>query len=271
MNQSVSLPGLSAATEQRLAALLDPRATSLTPAVIESMPMTIFGAGDRELQRIGLHLSGNREATIVVTDPDRPLGHVQIELGGRDNFLLFDNRAATGNLHANIRILGSNCAVVFDRLDDGYISLPDMFLRSSGQVLLWGAGATAVGCNIELEGENRCAVIGDDALISSGIWIRNHDMHAVHDLRSGERINRPPVDTILERHVWLGQNALLLNCQRIGAGSIVGAMSLVKGVVGECVAVAGAPARVIRYQVSWGRQASGMTALERGTLGLPPV
>ncbi len=271
MTQTISLPGLSSAAEARLATLLDQRVTSLTPDGLQNLPMTIYGAADPELQGVGIHLTGHPDVTVIVADPDRPVGQVRIEVGGAGNCLVFDNRAAGGNLHANIRLLGSDGAVVFDRLDDGYISLHDVFMRSNRQVLLWGAGATAVGCNIEIEGEDRCVVIGDDALISSGIWIRNHDMHAVHDLRSGERINRPPVDTILERHVWLGQNALLLNCQRIGAGSIVGAMSLVKGVVGECVAVAGAPARVIRYQVSWGRQASGMTDDERAVLGFPPV
>jgi hypothetical protein len=270
MTLPISLPGLSAAAETRVAALLDPRCTSLTPAMLRGLPMTIFGAGDPELERLGLQVTGG-DVTIIVADPARPVGQVRIEAGGAGNFLLFDNRASTGNLFANIRLLGSDSAVLFDRLGDGYVSLHDVFLRSNRQVLLWGAGATAVGCNIEMEGEDRCVVIGDDALISSGIWIRNHDMHAVHDLRTGERINRPPVDTILERHVWLGQNALLLNCQRIGAGSIVGALSLVKGVVGEGVAVAGSPARVIRYQVSWGRQASGMTEEERAMLGLPPV
>ncbi len=271
MTQTISVPGLSAAAELRLATLLNPCVTSLTAAALGALPMTIFGAADPELQRIGLHLSGHSDVTVIVADPDRPVGQVHIEVGGAGNCLLFDNRASCGNLHANIRLLGSDSAVVFDRLDDGYVSLQDVFLRSNRQVMLWGAGATAVGCSIEIEGEDRSVVIGDDALISSGIWIRNHDMHAVHDLRSGERINRPPVDTVLERHVWLGQNALLLNCQRIGAGSIVGAMSLVKGVVGECVAVAGAPARVIRYQVSWGRQASGMTDAERAALGFSPV
>jgi hypothetical protein len=271
MTQNLSLPGLSAAAADRLVTLLEPRVTSLTGDRLLGLPMTIYGAADPELERLGVHLSGNADVTVIVADPDTKVGQVNIEVSGPGNCLMFDNRAATGNLHANIRLLGSDSAVVFDRLDDGYISLHDVFMRSNRQVLLWGAGATAVGCNIEIEGDDRCVAIGEDALISSGIWIRNHDMHAVHDLRSGDRINRPPVDTILERHVWLGQNALLLNCQRIGTGSIVGAMSLVKGVVGECVAVAGAPARVIRYQVSWGRQASGMTEQERSSLGWKPV
>ena len=145
-----------------------------------------------------------------------------------------------------------------------------MFLRSNAQTVFWGAGSSAVGCSVEWEGEGRSLVIGEDCLMSSGIWIRNHDMHAMHDLHSGARIDRPAVDTVLEQHVWIGQNALLHSCERIGTGSIVGAMSLVKGAVGACVAVAGTPARVVRHDVSWGRDLAGMTDRERALLGSAP-
>jgi hypothetical protein len=261
------IPGLSSAGEARLQSLLDPRATSLTPAALSALPTTIYGALDEDLARLGIVVTGNPDLTVVVTDPTRPVGTVRIEVGGGENVVFFDNRAAGGQMYAAIRMLGSDNAILFDRLGQDYIALHDVFLRSTGQMLFWGAGATAVGCSIEMEGEGRTLMIGEDALISSGIWIRNHDMHAVHDLASGQRINRPPVDTVIERHVWLGQNAMLHCCQRIGMGSIVGAMSLVKGVVGTCMAVAGVPARPIRHQVSWGRSSAGMTRDERAALG----
>ncbi len=271
MTQPVALPGLSNAGEAVLTSMLDLRATLLTGERLSDLPMTIFGATDPDLGRLGLTVTGNRDITIIVTDPDRPIGQVSISIGGAGNLAFFDNRASEGHLHANIRMLGADNTVLFDGLSDRYIALQDVFLRSNGQVLLWGAGASAVGCSVELEGDGRFLLVGEDALISSGVWIRNHDMHAVHDLRTGERVNRPPVDTVIERHVWVGQGAFLLNCQRVGCGSIIGAMSLAKGVIGECVAVAGSPARVIRYQVSWGREAAGMTEVERQALGLPAV
>jgi acetyltransferase-like isoleucine patch superfamily enzyme len=121
---------------------------------------------------------------------------------------------------------------------------------------------------MELEGEDEGVVIGDDALISDGVWIRNYDMHAVHDLATGARINKPPVTTVLERHVWLGQDALLLSTERIGMGAIVGARAVVKGQVPPRVAVAGTPARVLREGVSWGRSGHAMTGQERAAIGL---
>jgi serine acetyltransferase len=91
----------------------------------------------------------------------------------------------------------------------------------------------------------------------------------MHDLASGAMITRPPTDTVLERHVWLGQDATLLCCRRVGMGSIVGAASLLKGALPAMVVAAGTPARVIRKGVSWGRSIAGMTEDERAALGLP--
>jgi acetyltransferase-like isoleucine patch superfamily enzyme len=103
------------------------------------------------------------------------------------------------------------------------------------------------------------------------VWLRNYDMHAMHDLRTGARISRPPLDTVIERHVWLGQDALLLNCACVGKGSIIGARSVVKGVVPQRVVAAGTPARVVREGVSWGRHPYGMSGAERMSIGLPEL
>lgn len=260
---TVMIPGLSTIAEQGLAAMLRPDATRLTAEALSALPITIFGPDDPELGRLGLRVRGHPDVTVVVTDPDRPIGQVTIEMVRPGSLVLFDNRAAGGHFHATLRILGEDSAMLFDGLGEGYVALHDVFLRSRGQVLVWGRGSTAVGLSIEHEGAGRSLLVGEDCLFSSGIWIRNHDMHAVHDLKTGERISRPPVDTVIERHVWVGQNALLLGCQQIGRGAIIGAASLVKGVVAPCTAVGGVPARVIRTHVSWGRDIEGMTDEER--------
>ena len=265
------IPGLNASSEARLESLLTPRITSLTPAALAKLPFHLLGPADPGLAAIGVHATGAFDLTVVVTDPTRPFGRLQIETAAPGCLLFLDNRAAEGNLGGHIRMLGRDSVMLFPALGAGYIALPVALLRSDDQMVLWGQGATAIGCSLELEGTGRVAAIGDDALISSGVWIRNHDMHAIVDMRTGKTMNKPPVNTIVERHVWIGQNALLLNCQRIGAGSIIGAQALVKNDVGEFLAVGGVPARVIRSEVSWGRDAAGITEAERDSLrALPP-
>ena len=209
--------------------------------------------------------------TVVVTDPQRRLGQVRVQSGGHNNTLFFDNRDWGGNFHASIRVAGDESIVLFGGIGDAYVALPDVFLRSDRQFLFWGTGSSAVGCNLEIEGDGHGMVVGDDALIAGGVWLRNYDMHAMHDLRTGMRLNRRPQDTVLERHVWLGQDALLLCCERVGMGSIIGARSLVKGVVPPHVVVAGSPGRVIRDGVSWGRHPYGMSGAERISIGLPEL
>ncbi len=252
--------------------MLHPRVTSVTPETLGALPCQLLKSGRDTLEHLGIFTHGPAPVTIVLTDPTRPIGRLDISSQSPGCLLLLDNQRSEGGLRGHVRMLGPDSTVLFPALGAGMIILEMAFLRSAGQILFWGAGATAVGCSVELEGDGRMAVIGDDALISSGVWIRNHDMHAMVDMHSRQIVNKPPADTIIERHVWIGQNALLLNCSRIGCGSIIGAQSLVKNKVGDCMAVGGVPARMVRAGVTWGRDTAGMTDAEFNALqNLPPA
>lgn len=265
------VPGMDSVVEANLARLLQPSVTSVSPASLADVPLTIFSGSDDAARALGIVAEG--EVMVVVSDPEVKLGSVRVQSRGCNNTLFFDNhplaeRPWGGEFAANIRFAANDSIVVINRLGGQYVALQDVFLRSDRQFLFWGEGSSAVGCSIEMEGEERGAVIGDDALISSGVWLRNYDMHAIHDLETGACISHPPVDMVLERHVWLGQDALLLNCQKVGRGSIVGARALLKTDLPPRVVAAGVPARVIRHGVSWGRASTGMSAAERRSLGL---
>ena len=263
------IPGIGAATEAILAAVLEPLVTDLSDASLDNREFTLLSAEEDEAQRLGIRFNGGPELTIVVTDPTRPLGDIRVQTGGKNNVMFFDNARWGGNCHASIRMLGDDCLIFFNDIGDGYVAIPDLLMRSHNQLLYWGIGATAVGISMEIEGEGRSFVIGDDALISNGVWIRNYDMHSLHDLGTGVQISRPACDTVLERHVWLGQDALLMSCERIGMGTVVGARALLKGYAPPRVVMAGTPARVVREGTSWGRHPYGMTAEERVSIGLP--
>lgn len=261
------IPGISADMEARLLDQLDPRVTDLREDSLHDREFTLLDTA--EARRLGVQSIGGGEITIVVTHPGRPLGTLRVHADGRGGVLFFDNQDWSGGFDAAIRLPADDCLLFFNDIQDRYVTLNTIFCRSPRQLMFWGAGASAVGLSVELEGEGQSLTIGDDALISGGVWIRNYDMHAMHDLRTGALISKPPVDTIIERHVWLGQDALLLNTERVGMGAIIGARSLVKAHVPPRVVVAGTPARVIREGVSWGRNTYAMTSEERVQIGMP--
>ncbi len=262
------IPGISSETEQILAGYLQAPVTDLRAETLNGRQITLLAADDPEAKKLGIEFNGGPELIIAVTDPDRPLGAIRAQTVGTNNLLFFDNATWGGNCYANIRIFGSECLGFFNDIGNEYVAIQDMLMRSDHQILYWGIGASSVGISVEIEGPGRGLLVGDDALISNGVWVRNYDMHAMHDLRTGTQINRRATDTVIERHVWLGQDALLLNCERVGMGSIIGARAMVKGIIPPRVVVAGTPAKVLREEVSWGRHPYGMTDLERRAIGL---
>ena len=96
-------------------------------------------------------------------------------------------------------------------------------------------------------------VMGDECLVSFGVWIRTADPHLVYSATSHERIN-PSKDVVIGDHVWIGQNALILKGSNIGSGSIIGGMAVVSGKrIESNTSWAGNPAKFIAGDLFWER------------------
>ncbi|MFZ1268822.1 MAG: acyltransferase, partial [Anaerolineae bacterium] len=91
--------------------------------------------------------------------------------------------------------------------------------------------------------------IGDDALISWDVTLRDADGHTI--LQGGAAIVRAEQTVRLGRHVWIGQGVDILPGSEIGEGAMVGARSLVKGEVPPHALVAGVPQRILRSDIEW--------------------
>lgn len=96
----------------------------------------------------------------------------------------------------------------------------------------------------------RCNIfIGDDALFSFGIWLRNADPHLVYSAKTMKRVNLSR-DVLIGDHVWIGQSSLMLKGTIIGSGAIVGGHSVVAGKrIPSNTSWAGNPARCIAADV----------------------
>jgi hypothetical protein len=120
------IPGIGSATEAILATALDPRVTDLGEDSMNNRDFTLLAAEEADAQRLGIRFAGGPELTIVVTDPNRPLGEVRVQTGGKNNVMFFDNANWGGNCFANIRMLGTESVTFFNDIGDGYVAIPDL-------------------------------------------------------------------------------------------------------------------------------------------------
>lgn len=123
-----------------------------------------------------------------------------------------------------------------------------------------------IGTGFSINGNYRITVnkgtsilMGDDCMLSYDVSMRSNDGHSIFDVVRKENINSTDDvnknrGIVLGNHVWIGERACVLYNTRIGDGSIIGAMSLVKGKIpNNCIAV-GVPAKVIKRNVAWSRE-----------------
>ena len=217
------------------------------------------------LAKLGIVITGRTDCTLLVHDAEKSLGKIHIQNAGANSLLVFDNRGAPGGCHLSARLNAPDGALIFVGLTGAIVNLPMVFLRRAGQVLFWGAGATAVQAQIELEGAGASLLVGDDCMLSNDIWIRNYDMHTAFDLTSETILNNITQAMVLEQHVWVGQGVILLGAS-VGYGSIVGAKSLAKGHLARTSSFGGIPARLLRANTSWCRSVTGITPATRERL-----
>ncbi|MFL6088667.1 MAG: acyltransferase [Aeromicrobium sp.] len=134
---------------------------------------------------------------------------------------------------------------------DSDLMAGEIYCGAASRVILNGK---AIGTHRPmLDARNGGAIIADhDQLWAADVYIATDDMHRLEDLQTGARINPYGATITLGSHVWLGREAIITGHVDIGAGSVVGARSMVRGQkIASHTAVAGTPARVIREGVTW--------------------
>ena len=95
---------------------------------------------------------------------------------------------------------------------------------------------------------NQSITIGDECIIAMGTVIRDND-GGTHRILSDDYINSKPI--VIQDHVWIGENVMVLKGVTIGEGAVIGANSVVtKDIPPHCLAI-GSPAKVIRENISW--------------------
>ena len=93
--------------------------------------------------------------------------------------------------------------------------------------------------------------IGNYVAMARLTFISDTDFHPQYD-STGKRANEDK-ETIIEDHVWIGLKSTIMKGTHIGAGSVIGANSLVSGKVPPRTLSVTVPARPVMKDISWER------------------
>lgn len=133
----------------------------------------------------------------------------------------------------------------------GVIAIGDRATPVHNCVVKIGKNSSAVQADLSLFEDGSRILIGENCLLSWGVYVWATDRHAVYAQDSKCVLNRG-TEVIIEDHVWVGMNALILKNSRISKNSVVGAHAVVsKKITEENCVIAGNPARVVKRGINW--------------------
>jgi maltose O-acetyltransferase len=150
------------------------------------------------------------------------------------------NRVGAVLLAGRARVLNQGSIFIEDgvKLDGSSVRI-DLVAWKGGTISIGNGTFLNYGTNISAA---RSVAVGRDCRIGQYTLIMDTDYHT-----SGALDERGPSEPIvIEDGVWLGARVIVLKGVRIGAGSVVGANSLVTRDIPAGVIAAGSPARVVR-------------------------
>jgi acetyltransferase-like isoleucine patch superfamily enzyme len=130
----------------------------------------------------------------------------------------------------------------------------DLTVTGSRNLFFTADAVTCNHANFVLVGNDVSIAFGCDCMLSYGISIRASDGHAIVSLKDKQVINFSE-SVLVHPHVWIGENATILKGTTIERGSIIAAHALVTRDVPACSLAVGIPAKVLRQDVSWTREA----------------
>lgn len=169
---------------------------------------------------------------------------------GTGNSLVIDEGGSLTN--CKISFFGTNCTLHIGKKVT--LSDNDFWFEDDGGSIVIGDGTTTEsGCQFA-SCEGKRIEIGRDCMFSHDIDVRNTDSHSILN-EKGERIN-PSADIIIGEHVWVGIRSTILKGSVIPSNTIEAAQSLVTNSLkaSEHTLIAGAPAGVIKTNISWTRE-----------------
>ena len=172
-----------------------------------------------------------------------------IKFNGKNNILVIEDGVKLVNSRINFG--GDNAVVYLSR--NKYIYYLDINAYSNTCVFI-GKDNFFNGRLSLIASERKNIIIGDNGLISFGIFVRTADPHLIYSCETKQRINKSK-SVLIGDHVWLGQGALILKGTKIGSGSILGGGAVIsnKSVFSNASAV-GNPAKIVSKNIFFSKE-----------------
>lgn len=137
--------------------------------------------------------------------------------------------------------IGKNCNIqgVITISNNSHVFIGDNFSSTGGVTIL---------------ARDECHVsIGNDCMFATSILIRTSDEHSIYDIATDILINHNK-DVSIGNHVWICDNVLVLKGSIIEDGAVIGARSLVSGLIDKNSLAVGSPAKVVKRNIYWSRE-----------------
>lgn len=197
----------------------------------------------------GYHVELSRGSKLIIGENCKIDKSVSIQL--ERNAILVIGKNCVIDAECIIGVSGGVCRIG----DASYIGKHSVIHLERSAALLEEGFSCSASMRLAA-GQCSACKIGKDCMFSVDIRVQCSDSHNYFDLIKKENIgmNKQYVVNIGE-HVWIGAKSNLLYGTDIGAGSIVGMGSLVKGTFPANVVLAGSPAKIVRRGVAWAREA----------------
>ncbi|MGK2237584.1 MULTISPECIES: acyltransferase [Rhodococcus] len=192
--------------------------------------LTVDDRGERNTVAVDGRSRDSLNGTVIFRGNDN---HISVGPGCTSAGMYLD-LGSESSVRINARTVLNDIFVFTER--DGHFTVgSDSGFNGSTRILMHEPGRVDMGSGVLFAGQ---------------IDVSISDMHSIIDVETSERIN-PAKDIEIGNRVWIGQRSMVLKGARIGDGSVVGAMSLVRGTLpGNCVC-AGVPAKVLRSGATW--------------------
>ena len=173
---------------------------------------------------------------------------VRFDVVGNNNLV----KIKTAKIHnTQIYIRGNNHILVIE--DGCYIKNSIIKVEDNFCNVFIGSQTSIEGAEIDVKEDNNKIFIGNNCMLSTGIYISSSDSHSICNMVDNKRINYGK-SVHISNNVWIGKQAMILKGSFIGTGSIIAAGSVVTGSVDENSIYAGSPAKKIKDSVIWLRE-----------------